>query len=123
MDHAIVNELKKLLEEEHGKLVTELKSVAHPNPRGESWDATYPQFTLAEYGSHGSLEEEADEVEEYEARLETEHSLESRLLEVNRALGRIEKETFGKCINCGRPIPLERLRANPAAEYDMEHSS
>ena len=123
MDQTILEKLKKALEGEHKKLVAELKSIADPNPRGENWDAKYPQFTLAEYGSHGSLEEEADEVEEYETRLETGHSLESRLLEVSRALGRIEKGIFGKCVSCGRAIPYERLEANPAAEYDMEHSS
>ncbi|QQG45758.1 MAG: TraR/DksA C4-type zinc finger protein [Candidatus Sungiibacteriota bacterium] len=82
-----------------------------------------PQFETGEYGGHASLEEEADEVEEYETRLGAEHSLESRLLEVTKALERIQKGTYGICIKCGKEIPVERLRANPAAEADLEHNS
>ena len=123
MDNATLQELKKSLEEEHEKLVGELKSVATKDPKMKGdWDATYPQFETQEYGSHGKLEEEADEVEEYEARLAAEHSLESRLLEVNKALERIEKRTHGSCGKCRKEIPAERLHANPAAEFCMKHA-
>lgn len=123
MDETTFQELKSLLEQEHDRLVTELKSIARPDPtlKGD-WDAVPPSFEEGQYGSHASLEEEADEVEEYEIRLETEHSLESRLLQVTKALERLQKGIYGRCIQCGQDIPLERLRANPAAETDIEHS-
>ncbi len=124
MNSTILVELKKMLEEEHEKLVNELKSVAITNPKIKGdWNAKYPQFETGEYGSHSSLETEADEFEEYEVRLEAEHSLESRLLGVNKALGLIEKGTYGKCPKCSQEIPLERLRANPAAEFCLEHTN
>ena len=124
MDGAILNELKTALEQEHDKLVAELKSFAKPDPKMKGdWDTIPPQFEVGEYGSHSSLEEEADEVEEYEARLATEHSLESRLLEINKALERMQKGDYGKCGNCKKEISLDRLHANPAAEFDMEHSN
>jgi RNA polymerase-binding transcription factor DksA len=123
MDQTLLNESKKKLEEEHNVLVEELKSIASrdPNMKGD-WDAKMPQFEPSEGGSHASLEEEADEVEEYETRLAAEHSLESRLLEVNKALERIRHGTYGTCAVCKKEIPIERMKANPAAETHVEHN-
>jgi YteA family regulatory protein len=39
------------------------------------------------------------------------------LEQIEAALGRIEQGTFGWCINCGRPIPEERLAAVPYTAY------
>ena len=123
MDKTILAELKNALEEERDKLVNELKAIASPDPRmiGD-WDARFPNMATAANASHSSLDESADEVEEFEVRLESEHSLESRLLAVNNALKRVAGENYGICPKCKKEISLERLRANPAAEFDMEHS-
>ena len=125
MDQPTLQELKTALLQEREKLVAELKAIAKPNPAGVAgdWNAQYPQFEPAEYGSHASLETEADEVEEYEAALEAEHSLESRLLAVNKALARVERGTYGVCLKCGKEISLERLKANPPAEVHTEHAA
>jgi len=40
---------------------------------------------------------------------------EQRLREVEQALARVDGGTYGYCTVCGRGIPLERLRALPAA--------
>lgn len=123
MDKIKIEELKKALEQEHNRLISELKPIARPDSQmAGDWDALHPSFEPGEYSSHASLEEEADEVEEYEARLEAEHSLESRLLEVTKALERIQKGTYGRCVQCGKEIAPERLSANPAAEFDIEHN-
>jgi DnaK suppressor protein len=37
------------------------------------------------------------------------------LAEIDAALRRIEEGTYGKCVNCGAPIPQERLEAMPWA--------
>ncbi len=124
MNENLYNEFTESLQREHNRLVSDLKQIATPDPRMKGdWDAVFPQFEAQETGSHTAREEEEDEVEEYEARIEAEHSLESRLLEVNRALERIQRGTYGKCLTCGKDIPLERLRANSAAAHDSEHSS
>lgn len=34
---------------------------------------------------------------------------------IDAALGRIEDDTYGKCVNCGAQIPEERLEAMPWA--------
>ena len=124
MDSQTIQELQNLLQQEHDTLVAELKVIATPDQNvAGHWDAKFPQFEIGETGSHASQEEEADEVEEYEVRLASEDSLETRLLAVNKALARMKNNTYGTCAKCKQPIPLDRLRANPAAEYDIGHAS
>ncbi len=48
--------------------------------------------------------------------------LELRLKDVNNALKQLEDRTYGICEVCQKEIPLERLKANPAAKTDIEHS-
>lgn len=43
------------------------------------------------------------------------------LVEVLSALERIEVGTYGICMECGEPIGIERLRAQPTARYDLRH--
>lgn len=122
MNKEHLEKFKKLLEQEHDRLVAELSSIAKKDPHmKDNWIADFPQMETGETGSHASRDIEEDEVEEYEARLEAEHSLESRLLHVTRALHRIEVGEYGICDACKKEISMERLNANPAAEYDMEH--
>ncbi len=45
--------------------------------------------------------------------------LQQRLEDVQAALTRIEKGTYGKCEGCGNNIPPERLEAIPAAKLCM----
>ena len=42
------------------------------------------------------------------------------LTEVERALERIEQGTYGKCVDCGQPIPERRLEAIPWAARDVK---
>lgn len=41
------------------------------------------------------------------------------LTEVEQALQRIEQGTYGKCVDCGNPIPEKRLEAIPWAARDV----
>ncbi|MEK7098969.1 MAG: TraR/DksA C4-type zinc finger protein [Patescibacteria group bacterium] len=121
MDPKTIVQMKKALEDEHIRLVAELKQIARPGAAPGEWEVAYPQFEAVETGSHSAQDEEADEVEEYEVRLATEQSLENRLLEVTHALERMTSGTYGVCLTCHKPIPPARLQANPAAAYDMDH--
>lgn len=38
-----------------------------------------------------------------------------RLAELDAALDRLDRGTYGICLRCGRPIPAERLAARPSA--------
>ncbi|MBI3630878.1 MAG: TraR/DksA C4-type zinc finger protein [Candidatus Sungbacteria bacterium] len=123
MNQTILHELEAALRQERARLVGELSAIAKPDPRAPGrWDTRFPKFEAVETGSHAAEDEEADEVEEYEVRLAEEGSLETRLLAVTRALERIAKGGYGLCVSCKKPIPLQRLRANPAAEYDISHT-
>lgn len=122
MDKALFEELKKKLLDEKALLEKELSSFAKKDPNmKDDWDTTFPQAGEAQSGSHSSLDESADEVEEFENMTSREFTLESRLAEVNRALERTENG-YGSCQTCGKEISKERLYANPAAEFDMEHA-
>lgn len=122
IDQATVQKFKAALEQERDQLTAELSSIAKPDPAIKgNWIADYPQMATQGTGFHVSRDEEEDEVEEYEVNLEAEHSLESRLLAVTQALHRIDTGIYGICGTCKNEIPLERLNANPAAEFDIEH--
>ena len=38
---------------------------------------------------------------------------------IMNALERMEEGAYGKCMRCGKDIPIDRLRAIPYAEYDV----
>ncbi len=42
------------------------------------------------------------------------------LIEVQRAIERIDNGTYGKCVECGQPIPEKRLEALPWAARDVK---
>ena len=42
------------------------------------------------------------------------------LTEVERALERIDQGTYGRCVDCGNPIPEKRLEAIPWAARDVQ---
>lgn len=116
-------ELKAMLLREEERLTRELAAFATKDPRmRDDWDAGFPAGApLGAAMSHASQDEQADLREEFETAIAQEQSLESRLAEVRRALARMAAGTYGRCLACGEPLPPERLRANPAAAYDMVH--
>ncbi|MCH1625441.1 TraR/DksA C4-type zinc finger protein [Ferdinandcohnia quinoae] len=50
-----------------------------------------------------------------------EHS-EEELKEINYALQAIENGSYGKCEECGKDIPIDRLKAIPTTTFCIEHS-
>ncbi len=122
MDNQTLEKLKAQLHAEHDRILGELKSIATPSTDVPGqWDAIYPKFETQETGSEADRDNEEDEVEEYEERIGAKSSMASQLLAITHALQRIEHQTYGACKTCHNPIPLERLQANPAAEYDIGH--
>lgn len=112
MNKKTLKELKEKLEQQKESLEKELKSFANEDtkPKGD-WDTRYPEFNGT------GLEEEADELQEYEKLLSVEYSLELRLREVNSALEKIKKDKYGKCEKCDKDIGIERLNACPEARF------
>jgi DnaK suppressor protein len=48
--------------------------------------------------------------------------LRERLAAIDRALGRLEAGTYGRSVLSGKPIPDQRLEADPAAELTVEEA-
>jgi len=63
----------------------------------------------------GKREEEATEAAEFEKRLVSEKRIRDLLAEVEHALHKFEKGTYGLCDACGKPIDPARLEALPQA--------
>ncbi len=110
MTPEFIAERKADLLKKKAELEEQLKTFASKK-EGENWETKFPQMNESE-------EDKNDEVEEYENMLPVEYSLESDLENVNIALDKIEKGTYGKCENCGCDcdIPEERLIALPEAQ-------
>lgn len=114
---------KQLLDRERERLEKELESVARPKPTQPGTQGTALPVTRDASNDilHGDMEEEADMNEEFEVNVAEMQALEERLHEVTRALIRIADGSYGTCGVCKKPISEDRLMANPAAEYDIEH--
>lgn len=115
-----IEHYKDLLLTEQKRLLEELPSVGRANssePGG--WEGT-PGDTEADTEDENSL---ADKFEEFEERSAVEVELESQLILVKNALGRIEGGTFGTCTVGGEEIEADRLEVNPTAETCKKHMS
>lgn len=108
-----LEEQKEMLIEEKKKIENRLGSFAKESEdhKGE-WTSNMPDFDKGT-----SLEEEADEVEEFGMRLALEQSMEEQLKAVDLALIKIKKGTYGICDKCGKEIPQGRLKAYPQASF------
>ncbi len=113
MDKKLKVKLKAKLESEKKKLTNDLKYFAKKDPKlKRNWITRFPFF-----GSNRSHQDEiADKIEEYENLLPVEHTLESRLKDIEEALDRIDNEKYGKCQNCQKEIEIKRLEIVPEAK-------
>jgi len=68
----------------------------------------------------GKREEEATETMELEKRLTLENRVRQEMSDIDRALEKFDKGTYGLCENCGQPIDPERLEVLPQAAYCMK---
>lgn len=108
-----LEEIKERLLKEKKEVEAGLKDFARADPKLKGdFDTRFPDIA----GQTPEQSESADEVEEYENKLHVEHVLELRLSDINEALEKIRKGSYGICENCGKKIPFERLQANPAAK-------
>jgi len=124
-DQKTIDELKTALEKERDLLTKELETIATPDPNlPGDWDIKHEEWEETEITSEEELESgvNVNEIDEDMKNKALSDHLELRLKEVNNALKRIEDKTYGICQVCQKEIPLERLKANPAASTDIEHA-
>lgn len=73
------------------------------------------QETVRDESGVGDFEDEANLLSEREAEIDENVRDREELAQVNRALERIARGTYGRSEVSGKPIPIERLEALPHA--------
>jgi DnaK suppressor protein len=107
-----LNEMKIRLEAKLAELQKSIADLteAHPEPIGPIEASEGPQ----------AFEDVAVDFLETQQEQSILVNQQALLTEVEDALKRIEDGTYGKCVNCGRPIPEKRLEAIPWAARDVK---
>ncbi|HEX7588805.1 MAG TPA: TraR/DksA C4-type zinc finger protein [Anaerolineae bacterium] len=93
--------LLRALRKEHARLISEIKHQ-------EIVEQDHPTT-----GNH--MADDATEVAEQAKTLALRRHLEGMLKEIERAIARAEKGTYGTCERCHNPISEERLKVMPSA--------
>ncbi|MFA6159904.1 MAG: TraR/DksA C4-type zinc finger protein [Parcubacteria group bacterium] len=114
LDQKTLDELKAMLLREKEDLEKNLGRIAKPINKEEGDYET----SFEELGT--DKDDNATEVDQYSQNLSVENSLEKQLQDVLDALEKMEKGTYGKCENCDKDVPLERLRVNPSARVCLD---
>lgn len=108
---------KEKLLSEKASLEEELGGIAIFNTETNIWEATPDQDMMGEIDDNDA----ADRFEDFESRSGMVTTLQSRLSDVDHALAKIEKGTYGICEISGDPIEEARLEANPSARTNKAH--
>jgi len=112
-----IDKLKKKLEKDKGNMEKQLSKFAKEDKKVKgNYKAEFPKI-----GSQ--IDENAQEIQEYEQNVSLEHNFETELKAINKALGKIEKGKFGICESCGKNINFERLKIRPQAAMCIECKS
>jgi RNA polymerase-binding transcription factor DksA len=111
---------KKRLEDELAELKTELTKIGVQDTKDSSgWSVKNPEFDI----TPGDENEAGDKNEELHINAIILDELTVRTKNVERALKKIEDNTYGVCEVCKEPVEEDRLQANPAARTCKEHLS
>lgn len=113
MTNEQLKHFEELLLTEKANLETELGGLGK-RVDGDSGD--WMVVPEKQDGAEPDYFDQADLVQEYESKVGRLEALETRYQEINRALARIKEGSYGTCLKSGKPIELDRLEANPAAE-------
>jgi RNA polymerase-binding transcription factor DksA len=109
MNKQVLTEIKKKLEAEKERLEKELSQFTTRDQHNEdNYQSAFPHF-----GSKS--DENAAEVTAFTDRLSLEGVLEKSLRDVNSALVRIKKGTYGICKYCRKEIEEKRLLVRPVS--------
>ena len=101
---------------QRGQILADLESIATQNPETGDWEAM-PESEVSEADANN----EADGVEEWNERHATVSQLEIMFRNCNRAIEKIESNTFGVCEVCGEMIEPNRLMILPTARTCITH--
>ena len=110
-----LEELRGALNAERDSLDEELSSY------GKSVNGDW-QGNSSTKGGEADPTDAADNIEELATNVPLVEELEQRHKEINKALERMDKGTYGSCEVCNAEIPLDRLEATPAAATCITHA-
>lgn len=106
-----LKEIKEKLEKQKKELEEQLEKLGERSKRfGNGFEVNFPHFGEKE-------DENADEVSVFSDRFSLGVNLERNLEEINLALEKIKRGTYGLCEICQGEITKERLRAFPSARF------
>lgn len=108
-DDKTLKEIKTQLLAKKKQITKDLAALS----RRDSHEADDRTAKFPEYGD--KPDENAQEISDYSANIVTEKVLEKSLEDIEQALTRIEKGTYGICKYCGQAIAEKRLLARPTA--------
>lgn len=109
LDKETIKKIKEDLLARKKQILIDLKDVGKKDVHEtDEMSAKFP-----EYGD--KPDENAQEIADYTTNLATEKVLENTLRDIDNALKRIEKGTYGICKYCGKSIGKRRLQARPVA--------
>jgi RNA polymerase-binding protein DksA len=102
---------RTLLLEKRAEIVGDLTAVEDEASESDSGNLSHVPFHMADLGT------DTFDQDVLRSLAESERSL---LAEIDAALERIERRTYGICEATGEPIPTARLEAEPWARYTVE---
>lgn len=105
MDQSTLDQLRRRLDDERSGLVTQLVDMGLDPTTGVPSDGLFEQG----FADSGQATAEKARV------LSIAEGLLDMLRDVDAALRRMDKGTYGRCESCGAEIPSERLDARPVA--------
>lgn len=109
IDNKILETIKSDLLAKRQRILDDFKAIAGKDAHEKDpHRAKFPQFG-------DKPDENAQEIDGYTTNLATEKILESSLRDIESALERIDKGTYGICKYCGKEIGEKRLLARPVA--------
>ena len=114
MDRSQASYYKNLLLDERDAI---LKTIERMNENEPNASLREYYDELSSYDNHPA--DIGSETYEMEMNLNLKNTEHLRLDEVENALERIENGDYGKCITCGKNIPIERLDILPTAAHCM----
>jgi RNA polymerase-binding protein DksA len=107
---------KKTIEEIKVSLLIQRKQTLDDLNDISKVDAHEADNRGAQFPEYGDKpDENAQEISDFSTTVATQKILEKSLEDIDKALGRIEKGTYGTCKYCGKLINEKRLMARPTA--------
>ncbi|MBI4087888.1 TraR/DksA C4-type zinc finger protein [Candidatus Kaiserbacteria bacterium] len=110
-----LSDLRATLEAERDSLDEEL--AGRGRKVGGDWEGSSES-----QGAQADPNDAADNIETLATNVPLVEELEARHREIDKALEKMDAGTYGACDVCKKPIPFDRLEANPAAATCVQHA-